>query len=259
MKKIFYIFCLLAAMVTMSQTANAKPDDTENKTEEAQWAPSAVWPFVYREFLDATIITKASKIVKAKANIHVGNMYVWYESKGQKLEVKRDLVKKVIFPNGDIYYPVLARVVEKRVPVMRDKLCRVVREDTINGKIGRLLVSEELDRNRYEELVKANRQAQMGFGDGLMSSVNSMVSANEILNDVEQNPLPMRDKYYMEYNDEIFEANESEITKRMEKSERAAYRAYERSAEILAGNRSSMENVWITFFVSKNKAKKDND
>lgn len=221
---------------------------------EDEWAPVATWPFVYPQFQAATIFTNASQVVKAKANIHVGGCYAWYESNGQRLEVKQGLIKKIVFANGDVYYPIKGRVQVKLRTVLQDKLCRVLSEDTINGKVGRLYISEEVDRVRFDELVRANRMSMMTVGDmpAGFSSLQTNVSDSKAHDDVEGDPLPMKNRFYMLYEGDTFEALETEITKHLSKEEAKQYRIFERSSEIISGDRHSMENVWNVFFKSKN-------
>lgn len=224
-----YLFLLFSPILCNAQTVEEL---------RAEWEPVPSWPFTYQEFSDAKIYINTMQMVKAKANIHVGSHYVWYESKGQKLEAKKGIVTKVVFGNGDVYYPI------------QDKLCRVLLEDTIDGKVGRLYMSYELDRERFNELAKINNLSTMSLMDvsGAMSSIVNNVADREGANIFEQEPLPMKSKFYILHDGDTFEANESNILKHLHKDERTAYRAYTRRAEVLSTSRKSMENVWLTFF-----------
>lgn len=221
----------------MQTAAAAQP----NNSPSEDWEPVAIWPFAYKEFKNAVIYTTMLQVVKGKANIHVGNHYVWYESKGKRLEAKHGVVTKVVFEGGDTYYPV------------NDKLCLVLREDTIEGKVCRLYMSHELNREEFNEMARRNNHAVMSTIDGLgfLNGVASRVADNEGANMLEQEPLPMRDRFYMLYDGDVFEATESNILKHLSKQERIAYRAYTRRAEVLSYSRKSMMDVWITFFASK--------
>lgn len=207
-------------------------------TDKNEWEPTAEWPFAYKEFSDAVIHLTSLQLVKTKVNIHVGNHYAWYENGGKRLEVKRGLITKVVFANGDVYYPI------------GDRLCQVIQEDTVNGNLTRLYMSHELDRPAFEEAAKRNNQSTMSLMDvpSFISSAANRVADNEGAIIFEQEPLPMRDKFFILYNGKVFEATESNILKNLSKEERTAYLNYTRRAEILSTNRKSMENVWVTFF-----------
>ncbi len=175
------------------------------------------------------------------ANIHVGASTLWYESFGKRLQAKQDVVSKVVFADSmQTYYNVQGR------------LCRVLSEDIIDGKVCRLYVAEVLDRPRFEESVRINRQSDMlmtGVIAG-MENIASGVADNEGMRNVDKEPLPMVNKFYMLYNDETFEVTEGNILKHLgSKEERNAYRAFTRKAEVLYGSKRSMMTVWNTFFV----------
>ncbi|MDO4172659.1 MAG: hypothetical protein Q4E63_03235 [Prevotellaceae bacterium] len=209
------------------------------QAQQSEWYPIATWPFVYELFQDATIYSGINKI-KAKANIHVGKMSLWYESHGKRLEAKQGTVNKVTFSNGMTYYNI------------NNKLCSVISEDTINGKLCRLYMAEQLDKPQYDEMVRINRQSTMNMLDfsPALTTIATGVADNEGIRDVEQEPLPLQNKFYMLYNDETFEVNESNILKQMHsREERNAYRAFVRSAEIIYSSKKSILTVWKTFFV----------
>lgn len=209
--------------------------------EEPQWQPTASWPFAYEKFQSALIYTDKQSL-KAMANIHVGTSTLWYESFGKRLQAKSDVVEKVVFADSTqtTYYNVLGR------------MCHVLSEDVINGKVSRLYVAEVLDRPRFEESVRVNRQSDMlmtGVIAG-MENIASGVADNEGMRNVDKEPLPMVNKFYMLYNDETFEVTEGNILKHLgSKEERNAYRAFTRKAEVLYGSKTSMMTVWNTFFV----------
>lgn len=228
MKRLVYTLL----MVALTVVTNA---------QNADWQPVSTWPFTFEQFQKAVIYTSpANMIVKANANVHVAGSTLWYESNGKKLEAKQGTVNKVVFPDSTVYYNVF------------NKLCRVLSEDTINGKVCRLYMAEIVDKPLYEEMVRTNRQSTMmmlDFAPGL-ADLASSVADNEGVRNVEQEPLPMCNKFYMLYNDEIFEVTESNILKHLAtKQERNTYRGFTRSAEILYGSKQSILNVWKTFFV----------
>lgn len=209
--------------------------------QQSDWHPVSVWPFVYEQFQNAVIYTgPANKIVKAKSNIHVANGTLWYESNGKKLEAKSENVNKVVFPDSVAYYTV------------SNMLCSVLSEDSINGKLCRLYVAELLDKSQFQEMTRINNQSMMTILDlsPALTDIANDVANNEGMRNMDREPLPMRNKFFMLYDGETFEATESNILKRLAtKQERNAYRGFTRSAEILYGSKSSMLTVWKTFFV----------
>lgn len=206
------------------------------KTDKDEWIPVASWPFVYQEFQNATIRTKDGKIVRGMADIHVGMHYLWYEnSKKKKMAAAEGTIAKVTFSNGDIYMPV-----EK-------KLCKVIVEDTIRGQVCRVYRSDEVDKDRFNELARINNMGMQTMDIAGLNDTFTQVAEHEGSNILEQNPLPMNTVFYMLYNGETFLVTESNILKRLDKSERAAYRAFTRKAEIIYGNEKSVLSIWSAF------------
>lgn len=228
MKRLVYTL-LLTLMATL---ANA---------QTSEWQPMSTWPFIYEKFQKATAYCGPDNtIVRVKANIHIAACTLWYESKGKLLEAKQGTVNKVVFADNSVYYPV------------SNRLCKVMSEDTINGKVCRLYVAELLNKPLYDELVRTNRQNTMMMLDFVpgMADLASSVSGNESIRDPEQEPLPMTNRFYMLYNDETFDVTEGNVLKHLPtKQERNTYRGYTRSAEVMYDSKKSMLNVWKTFFV----------
>lgn len=228
MRRLFHTFLLLLVLLPVS-------------AQDVRWQPVSSWPFVYQQFQNAIIYTGPdNKMLRAQANIHVSNRMLWYDSYGKKLQAKEGIVNKVVFPDSIAYYNVKGR------------LCSVLAEDTVNGKLCRLYVAEMVDKPRYDELVRINRQSTMMIADiaPAFQDLASGVADNEGIRNVEQEPLPMLNKFYMLYNDELFEVNEGNILKHLgSREERNAYRAFTRKAEIMYGSKKSMLTVWSTFFV----------
>jgi len=226
-KMVCTLVSLCFSIVTMAQN-----DD---------WQPVSRWPFVYEHFKSATIsLTSGGKDLRVMANIHVGNNALWYESMGKRLQANSSTINTVTFVGGAKYYNV------------EGKMCRLLSEDSIAGKIGRLYLVEQVDKHTYDEMVKINRQSSMMVTDisPVFQNVASGVADNEGVRNIEEEPLPMQNKFYMLYNDEIFEVTEGNILKHLgSKEERNAYRAFTRKAEIRYGNVESVQTVWNTFFV----------
>ena len=204
-----------------------------------KWQPVPSWPFIYSDFQSAVIKTVKGTTVNAKANIHIGHHYLWYESKGKNLEAKKGTVKEVIFPNGKHYIAV------------RDKICLVIKEDTIKGKLHRLLYSEEVDMPRYNDIVRNNKAAESSSTIDFigLNNLNLDVAVRESSNISEQEPLPIKNVFFIQIGDETFEATESNILQHLDKEERKVYKAYTRKAEIITSDMNSMLDVFTTFFL----------
>lgn len=204
-----------------------------------KWQPVPSWPFIYSDFQSAVIKTVKGKTVNAKANIHIGHHYLWYESKGKNLEAKKGTVKEVIFPNG------------KHHIAVGDKICLVIKEDTIKGKLHRLLYSEEVDMPRYNDIIRNNKAAESSSTIDFMglNDLNLDVAVRESSNISEQEPLPIKNVFFIQIGDETFEATESNILQHLDKEERKVYKAYTRKAEIITSDMNSMLDVFTTFFL----------
>ncbi|MBO5616225.1 MAG: hypothetical protein J5932_08960 [Prevotella sp.] len=204
-----------------------------------KWQPVPSWPFIYSDFQSAVIKTVKGTTVNAKANIHIGHHYLWYESKGKNLEAKKGTVKEVIFPNG------------KHHIAVGDKICLIIKEDTIKGKLHRLLYSEEVDMPRYNDIVRNNKAAESSSTIDFMglNNLNLDVAVRESSNISEQEPLPIKNVFFIQIGDETFEATESNILQHLDKEERKVYKAYTRKAEIITSDMNSMLDVFTTFFL----------
>lgn len=228
MNRHFFLFVLLAVFV-------------QTFAQDSRWQPISSWPFVYQQFQNAVVYSGPNnQVLKVKGNIHVASRALWYESYGKKLQAKEGTVNRVVFPDSISYYNV------------NGKLYSVLAEDTINGKLCRLYVAEIVDKPRYDELVRINRQSAMMITDiaPALQDFASGVADNEGMRDVEKEPLPMLNKFYMLYDGDLFEVNEGNILKHLgSREERNAYRAFTRKAEIMYGSKKSMLTVWNTFFV----------
>ena len=211
-----------------------------------KYYPVAVWPFIYENFTDARIfVGQDNKVVRAKANIHLRHTTLWFISAKDfktKLEAQPGTVNKIIFSNGDTYYNI------------DNKMCKVVREDTINGDIMRLYKCSQVDMDDF------NKKYQMTHMGTVESSVlgagfadfTASVANNNALTREDMEPLQLLYTFYIMKNGKTFEARESEILSHLDdKEERKVYRAYTRSAEILYGSEKSMLNVYKTFFLKQ--------
>lgn len=211
-----------------------------------KYYPVAVWPFIYENFTDARIfVGQDNKVVRAKANIHLRHTTLWFISAKDfktKLEAQPGTVNKIIFSNGDTYYNI------------DNKMCKVVREDTINGDIMRLYKCSQVDMDDFN---KKYQMTHMGtvessvLGAGFADFSTSVANINALTRE-DMGTLLIKYNFYILKKGKTFEARESEILSNLDdKEEKKVYRAYTRSAEILYGSEKSMLNVYKTFFLKK--------
>ena len=137
---------------------------------------------------------------------------------------------------------------------VENKMCKVVREDTVNGKIMRLYNCSYIDMDDFN---KKYQMTHMGtvessvLGAGF-SDFTASVANNNALTREDMEPLQLKHTFYILKNGETFEARESEILSHLDgKEERKTYRGFTRSAEILYGSEKSMLNVYKTFFLKE--------
>lgn len=229
---------LLTALIFLSLPSFGQTQD--------RYYPVAVWPFIYENFTDARIfVGKDNKAVRAKSNIHLRKTILWFISGKDgktKLEAQPGTINKVIFSNGDTYYNI------------DNKMCKVVREDTINGDVMRLYKCSSIDMDDF------NKKYQMTHMGTVESSVlgagfadfTASVANNNALTREDMEPLQLKHTFYILKDGETFEARESEILSHLSsKEERKVYRGFTRSAEILYGSEKSMLNVYKTFFLKE--------
>ena len=213
---------------------------------QTKYYPVSVWPFIYENFTDARIfVGQDNKVVRAKANIHLRHTTLWFISAKDfktKLEAQPGTVNKIIFSNGDTYYNI------------DNKMCKVVREDTINGDIMRLYKCAQVDMNDFN---KKYQMTHMGtvessvLGAGFADFSTSVANINALTRE-DMEPLQLLYTFYILKKGKTFEARESEILSNLDdKEEKKVYRAYTRSAEMLYGSEKSMLNVYKTFFLKK--------
>lgn len=229
---------ILGILCLVSYSASA-----QNETAQNQWKPTANWPFVYEEFVEATVYTTQMKTIKTKANIHMGTLALWFENRGQRLESVPGQINHVIFKNNDTYY------------AFNDKMLLVVREDTINGEIARLYIARQVNQEEYERMMKRNMSTLSLTGDSPLSASGfaARLADSESSNPSDLQPLPVVETYYMLYNNKTFEASESKIEKLLSKEERKVYYKYLRNNEDLKDGRRPMENIWIRFILKQNQ------
>lgn len=212
--------------------------------QEDEWHPVAEWPFIYQDFQKAYIyVGEANKKVTAKSNIHIKQGRLWFISgkdNKTKLQAKPGTINKVIFANGITFIPI------------EDRLCEVVRQDTIDGKICAVYHDMGIDMVRYNEMVNSNMGS---IADGIeiagmdFTDYTTRIAANNSADIIDQQPLPTTDRFYINYKGDTFEVTEGNILKHLNKDERTAYRAYERKAEVITSNIFCVMDVYMTFFL----------
>ena len=202
------------------------------------WEPVGVWPFINRQFRTATVYTGLFNRTKTvvPCNIHVGHQALWYSQNDTLMEALPGTVLRVEFPNGDTYMPVGTE----------QRFGRIVREDTIKGKIARVILVRALDQQaldqRYIDYLNKTQNVLQG---GSLSALAD-TEGGKIL---EEEPLPMHNIFYFQVNGEIFQATEKNILSHIDPRRRKEYRIYTRSAEVISTNETSMLNVWKDFFL----------
>ncbi len=211
--------------------------------QEAEWQPTGVWPFINRKFQTATVVSGFVKLHKTvvPCNIHIGNQTLWYVQNDTLMEAVPGSILRVEFPDG-VY-----------IPVSGNKFGKVIREDSIGGTLGRIIRVKEVDHAELRRNNTANSQVTSSMltssGGGLFSSLAARIAdANAGVNSEEQ-PLPVFDTFYFVYKNEIFEASEQNILKRIDPSRKKEYRAFTRSAEVISRNESSIMKIWECFFL----------
>lgn len=221
---ISFLVALMSILTCNAQTTN-------------DWQPTMSNPFVYEKFIPAVVLTNSGQTLRVQGNIHLAHSYLWYQSTKEKLQAGAGIVKKVTFNDGAEYVPV------------GDKLCKVLRTDTIGEKVFRLLSSRQIDKREMEQRHFNEKNANLVL-NSLSSEFNvvgeSAAEAAEML--------PLRNVFYMEIGDDSFEMNNSNILRHLSsKQERTTFNAYIRKAEILFDSERSMSDIYETFFLNKER------
>lgn len=226
-----YLLILFAALFSL----NIMADNND-------YQPIDEWPFVFEEFKKAKIFTVTGKApIQAKANIHLRNSQLWFVSSKDnktKLEAQPGTIKRVEFSDGETFIDIEGR------------LCKILRQDTINGKPRALYCRQDID---MEELNRTAASKNMGALNGSgtflenysidVATTNAGLSPNATI-------LPLVNVFFIGVDGDIFRFNESSVMKHLSgKEERNTYRSYQRNAEIIYRNLSSAVNVYTTFFL----------
>lgn len=214
---------------------------TSTFAQNQEWEPTGVWPFINRNFRPATIITGFINLKKTivPCNIHVGNQGLWYTQNDTLMEALPGTVLRVDFPDATY------------IPVNNHSFGKVIREDTIKGKAAKLLKVWTVDQQALDTRGRdvINMTSSILQSSGVLSSFSSRIADANGGTNLEEEPLPMTNLFYIIFNGEIFEATTKNILKHINPKRKQEYRNFTRTAEIISTNESSMIKVWDNFFV----------
>lgn len=220
------------------------------QSQADEWEPIGTWPFEYKTFQVATVYSGVFKITKTQTpcNIHLGKQSLWYVQNDTLMEALRSSIIRVEFSNGDVFIPIA------------NGMCmgKVVREDTLAGKVARIYQVRLVDQNKVDEravaLMNMTQNLQqsdmpLGLWGAQLSDVNSVADPEEL-------PIPLVNTFYFQYNGEIFEATEKQILAHIRPDRKREYRNFTRESEIISRNLSSMLRIWESFFVRYDQPQK---
>ncbi|MBO5585225.1 MAG: hypothetical protein J5924_02475 [Bacteroidaceae bacterium] len=211
----------------------------------SDWEPTGTWPFLNKQFRTATVYTGVFNRTKTvvPCNIHVGNQTLWYSQNDTLMEAIPGTIIRVEFPNGDVYMPVGSN----------NELGRIVREDTIGGRVARVVWAQVLNRKaldqRYLDYWNKSQNLLQGSSFSGFAALAD-VEGGRIL---EEEPLPLMNVFYFQVNGEIFQATSKNILAHINPKRKQEYRNFTRSAEIISTNESSILKIWKEFFLKWNK------
>lgn len=218
--------------------------------QAAEWEPIGTWPFEYKTFQVATVYSGVFKIKKTQTpcNIHLGNQSLWFVRNDTLMEAQRMSIVRVEFNNGDVFIPIA------------NGMCmgKVVREDTLAGKIARIYQVRLVDQNRIDEraVERMNLTQNLQQSDLALGTWGAQLSDVNSVSDPDEQPIPLINTFYFQYDGEVFEATEKQILAHIRPDRKGEYRNFTRQAEIISRNLSSMLRVWESFFVRYDKPQK---
>ncbi len=220
------IMTLFGALAVSNSVAQERTDE---------WMPTGVWPFLNAKFEPATIVTGfvSKKKTVYPCNIHVGNHKLMYVLNDTLMQASPGNVNYVEFRNGDKY------------TALGNSFAKVVREDSV-GRVLRVR-GVDWDKLKGSEKDASNMSAftlQGDFGDFSIDFSGSYIP------NPEEQPLPIKDTYYINFNREIFEVTDKNILQRIRPERKKEYRGFTRSAEIISRNESSVIKIWERFFLN---------
>ena len=239
---------LVLALLPNALTAFAQPLQPKDSLiiaeriamAEADWVPTGVWPFLNRKFRQGTVVTGFVREVKNEVfcNIHIGKHTVWYFKGETLMEALPGTVKRVEV-SGNVY-----------VPMPDEKFGRIVRQDTIDGKMARVICVQTVDeaemKRRGEDVSHLGSFTLSGdFGSIGLDLINSYDAHPE------EKPLPIKNTFYFVYNGDVFECTTKNILAHINPARKNEYRAFTRSAEIISSQESSIQKIWKEFFLKR--------
>ena len=209
-----------------------------------EWEPIGTWPFEYQTFQVATVYSGIYSIKKTQVpcNIHLGKQTLWFSQNNTLMEAVKGTIIRVEFKNGDVFIPVNGG----------ECMGKIEREDTLSGKVGRVLHVRLVDQNAVDQraidLMNKSQNLQqsslnLGTWGAQLSDINATINEEEL-------PIPLINVFYFQYKGEIFEAKEKQILSHINPARKREYKNYTRKAEIISTNKSSMLKVWEDFFVN---------
>ncbi len=213
--------------------------------DNSDWAPTGTWPFINKKFRTATVYTGVFNRTKTivPCNIHVGNQTLWYSQNDTLMEAIPGTVIRVEFPNGDVYMPVGSN----------HELGRIVREDTIDGRVARVIWAQVLNRKALDQRYLDYWNKTQNMLQGSSFSAFTDIADTEGGRIIEEEPLPLMNLFYFQLNGEIFQATSKNIQAHINPKRKQEYRNFTRSAEIISTNKSSMMKIWEEFFLKWDK------
>lgn len=213
--------------------------------DNSDWTPTGTWPFVNKQFRTATVYTGVFNRTKTivPCNIHVGNQTLWYSQNDTLMEAIPGTVIRVEFPNGDVYMPVGSN----------HELGRIVREDTIGGRVARVIWAKVLNRKALDQRYLDYWNKTQNMLQGSSFSAFTGIADTEGGRIIEEEPLPLTNLFYFQLNGEIFQATSKNILAHINPKRKQEYRNFTRSAEIISSNESSMMKIWDEFFLKWDK------
>jgi len=231
--------CGLRVLVLALLACTSLPVLAQN---DAAWKPTGQWPFINRHFRTASVYTGIFNRTKTvvPCNIHVGNQTLWYSQNDTLMEAVPGSIIRVEFANGDTYMPVGAS----------QSFGRIVREDSIDGSIARVICVRSLNQRELDQKYMDYINKSQNLLQGATFNVSD-IADTEAGRNIEEEPLPMVDQFYFQVKGEIFQARPKEILAHINPQRKKEYRLFNREAEIISTNESSILKVWDEFFLKR--------
>lgn len=236
MRRYVFLPVLVLAFLMEAAVVPACAQRTDKAVQADQdWRPTGKWPFLLRRFEPATIVTGFVNKKKTvyPCNIHVGKQTLMYVLNDTLMQANPGNVNYVEFRNGDKYI------------AFGNTFAQVVREDSVGRVLRVRLIDDEKLKGSASD---ASNMSSFTLG-GDFGELSIDFSGSYIVNP-EEEPLPIIDTYFLNFNREIFEVTDKNILQRIRQDRRKEYRAFTRSAEILSRNESSVLKIWEKFFVN---------